>query len=355
MSMRVLLVTPDYPPPPGGIQTLIRNLERGLEYTGHNTRILHLSPDKHTQFDRIPRVLPPSLNDLQYWPYIDRLTRETNREIRDWQPDVVHTLHVVTWPALRAAQDSKVPGVVSTHALELSADNLVESAFRYANSIHAVSEFTGGLCHEQNPNSPVNVIYPSISIPNTIPKPTPDGPIFCISRLVRRKNVENLVKAWKNLPNDFRERHGLVIAGDGEQRERIEAVAASESTISVLGRVSESRKSQLLSEASAFVLTPTRQNYDVEGFGIVYLEAQASGTPVIGSNTGGVPEAVGNAGLLVDSPEDPAEITQAIQRLLTNNQLYASCYSAIAEQLPQFSLINIAQQHIKSYNRLNRH
>ena len=63
--------------------------------------------------------------------------------------------------------------------------------------------------------------------------------------------------------------------------------------------------------------------FEFEGFGIVFLEANACGKPVIGGRSGGIPEAVihGETGLLVD-PNNPQEVFEAIVRLLTDD-LYA--------------------------------
>jgi phosphatidylinositol alpha-1,6-mannosyltransferase len=70
---------------------------------------------------------------------------------------------------------------------------------------------------------------------------------------------------------------------------------------------------------------PSRQDlerHDVEGFGIVYIEASACGKPVVAGCTGGAPEAVldGETGLLVD-PEDPKAISDALIRILVDSDL----------------------------------
>src|SRR5262245_4526160 len=71
-------------------------------------------------------------------------------------------------------------------------------------------------------------------------------------------------------------------------------------------------------------IMPSRQDlaqHSVEGFGLVYLEANACGKPVIGGRSGGIPEAVvhGVTGLLVD-PDDPEDIANAVRTLLTNRE-----------------------------------
>jgi phosphatidylinositol alpha-1,6-mannosyltransferase len=64
---------------------------------------------------------------------------------------------------------------------------------------------------------------------------------------------------------------------------------------------------------------------DVEGFGLVFLEANACGTPVIGARTGGIPDAIrdGETGLLVP-PSDPEALTEAILQVLTQPDVAAT-------------------------------
>ena len=82
--------------------------------------------------------------------------------------------------------------------------------------------------------------------------------------------------------------------------------------IAFLGFLSEEEKLSWYATCNVFALVS-----DIEGFGVVYLEANAFGKPVVGGNVGGVPEAVvhGETGLLVNI-EDSAEIADAIVRLL---------------------------------------
>lgn len=91
-----------------------------------------------------------------------------------------------------------------------------------------------------------------------------------------------------------------------------------------LGLVPEEDLPDLYAASDIFVM-PSRQNlavHSVEGFGLVYLEASASGKPVIGGRSGGVPDAVvdGTTGILVD-PMDPDNIADAIRTLLNSPEL----------------------------------
>ena len=118
-----------------------------------------------------------------------------------------------------------------------------------------------------------------------------------------------------------------VIGGDGPDREKLEHLAAEQAVsdhVEFAGFVPEGRLAGMYAAADVFAMVsrelPTRG--DVEGFGIVFLEANAAGTAVLAGRSGGVEDAVvdGYSGLLVD-PEDPDQIAAALIRLLLDEDL----------------------------------
>jgi phosphatidylinositol alpha-1,6-mannosyltransferase len=115
----------------------------------------------------------------------------------------------------------------------------------------------------------------------------------------------------------------LVIAGDGRERGRLERLAArSPLCVKVLGRVSDEDRTALLGAADVFVMSCRSRwlGLEQEGFGIVFLEAAAAGVPQIAGASGGAQEAVlhGVTGLVVDHPDDPGEVAEALRALLAD-------------------------------------
>lgn len=92
---------------------------------------------------------------------------------------------------------------------------------------------------------------------------------------------------------------------------------------------------------------------DVEGFGMVLIEAAGFGKPAIAGNTGGIPEAVvnGKTGILVD-PEDPQAIANAIQRISTDRDLYTQMSQHARDYATHFSWDQTTRKIEKALERL---
>ena len=154
------------------------------------------------------------------------------------------------------------------------------------------------------------VIPPPVSVAATMPArpetPPADGPyFFTASRLVPYKNIRAIAEAFRELPE-----HRLIIAGDGPDRRRIAAAAGR--NVTLVGRVPDGEMRRLMSGARAFIFAAE------EDFGIIPLEAQAAGTPVIALGRGGALETVigsgpGRTGLFFADAQ-PETIAAAVRR-----------------------------------------
>jgi len=150
--------------------------------------------------------------------------------------------------------------------------------------------------------------------------------ILSVGRLVPRKGQDHLVKAMPEILRNCPEAH-LLIAGEGPLRATLEALIVLNEVkahVTLLGAVSDAALADLYAQADIFAL-PNREmpDGDTEGFGLVFLEANACGKPVVSGRAGGVVEAVrdGVNGLQVQG-EDIGDIAQAVSRLLNDAPLY---------------------------------
>ncbi len=162
----------------------------------------------------------------------------------------------------------------------------------------------------------------------------PKDYILFLSTLQPRKNLEGLIKAFRQLKQDLPELpHKLVVAGKpGWKFESILKTIEDNKDIAVyLNHVSEAEKSAILLKAAALVLPSF-----YEGFGMQILEAFAAGVPVAASNVSSLPEVAGEAAVYFD-PKDTSQIKSAIKNILLDRGLADRLREKGKERLEQFS------------------
>ncbi len=143
--------------------------------------------------------------------------------------------------------------------------------------------------------------------------------VLFVGRLAEKKGVTYLIEAMKNIDAK------LVIVGDGPlKNDLMQQAATQKDKICFMGSRTHEELIKIYASADVFVAPSiTAANGDKEGLGLVLLEAMASGLPVIGSNSGGIPEIVhdGENGFLTRE-KDSMAIAQKINDLLTNREDY---------------------------------
>ncbi|MCP4749893.1 MAG: glycosyltransferase family 4 protein, partial [Proteobacteria bacterium] len=145
--------------------------------------------------------------------------------------------------------------------------------------------------------------------------------ILSVGRLTKRKGHIQVLKALPYLISKYPHLHYL-IAGTGEESERLKRYIDEKRLtrhVTFAGDVDDAELRALYWSCEVFVLANRMLASDVEGFGMVFLEAGAAGKPVIGGRSGGAVEAVqdGVTGYLVDT-EEPREIADGIDKVFRN-------------------------------------
>ena len=143
--------------------------------------------------------------------------------------------------------------------------------------------------------------------------------LLSVSRLVPRKGMDNLIKAAAGLQRDHPNLE-LVIAGGGRDLSRLQAVAKrAGASVKFLGRVADEDLPSLYGSADIFAMLCRERwgGLEQEGFGVVFLEAAASGIPQIAGDSGGAAEAVahGETGFVVPAHRQNAYMTDALRDL----------------------------------------
>lgn len=336
---RVLLVAHDFPPRPGGMETVARHLAAALAALGLQVTVAttwRLGVPEVPGVRVVPLFTPtggPAGIDLQrdLWLTLDLLLRE--------RPDAVHLCNagLAPWvPVLRAVWPCRVSVHVHgndllapwVHAPGGSLRDAIGAGLQAADVVVPVSAFSAGLARAAGaPAERVRVVHNGVVAPG--PSEGPRSGVLTVSRLVPRKGHATVIEALALLPGvEYR----FTGRGDPLRRELLDRAAALgvADRVRALGVVPDAELAASYAGAAAFVLVPDdRDPADVEGFGVALLEAAAAGLPVVGSRAGGVPEALvdGVTGFLVP-PNDPAATAEALRRLLDDPALAARMGSA---------------------------
>ena len=335
MSLRVLWVTNDLPPRTGGIQQFVINLLRRV----HPATSVALGPGGDLgaeQADaaelhrtvRAPGPVLPTASTV-------RLVLDVARTHR---PDVI--VLGAAWPLgaiaarLRAALD--VPVVALSHGLEAGMASagggaLIARATRDLAAVTTISRFTADRLADHLRAARVSKLPPGVDVDRFTPQVSgaamrqrfgvPDAAVLvgCVSRLVRRKGQDTLLRAWPEIAHAHPDAW-LAVVGEGPLETRLQSqlrAMGPGSRVVLTGAVDWEQLPATYAALDVFAM-PCRTRWagvDVEGLGIVYLEAQATGVPVIAGRSGGAPETVldARAGDTVDG-RDIAAVTAALDR-----------------------------------------
>jgi len=226
-----------------------------------------------------------------------------------------------------------------------------------ANRIIAVSQHTKNdlTKHFKIPENKISVIYNGID--HTVFKPYQvkllDKPyILYVGSERPRKNLGRLFAAFAKLKPEFPELKLLKIGAAGRskeyRRDTIKQIADSGISQDVIfvDRASETDLAHYYSSA-ALLAYPSLY----EGFGLPPLEAMACGCPVVTSNISGLPEVVGNAGIIID-PYDIDSLAQAMKQVLTDNKKREEMVAKGLTQARKFSWERAAQETLKVYKKV---
>jgi len=334
---RTLVVTNDFPPRVGGVQQYVWTLLSRLP----PDRVAVLAPSwpgwrEHDAAAPFPVHRWPT---TFLWP-----TAELERRVRllaaEHRADVILFGHGFPLPWMAPGLAARgIPSVALTHGAELWIARTPALGWAQRRALGgvrratAVSEYTAErLRRAIGDEPPVTVLYPGVDTERF--SPDVDGSatrdqfgledrrvIVCVSRLVPRKGQDVLIRAL----GDVRRRvpdATLLLAGDGPSRAGLEALAAAEAppdSVVFAGEVSPEDLAGVYAAGNVFAM-PCRSRFagmEVEGLGIVFLEAAACGKPVVAGRSGGAVEAVcdGETGLVVEGTELKA-VALGLARLL---------------------------------------
>jgi phosphatidyl-myo-inositol dimannoside synthase len=333
-----LVVTNDFPPRVGGVQQYVYNLVANLP----PTRVTVLAP-RWPGWREHDEKLPFPV--LRFPPTVLLPTRDLAARVRialqTSEAEVVMFGHGLPLALLGPGLERRsVPYLVCTHgteywcALTPGLHALLRRATGRAERVTAVSRFTGQVVRTAVPlEVPISLLPPGVDVRRfglggggdevRHRYGLGDRPVvLCVSRLVRRKGQDVLIQAMRSISRRVPDAV-LLVVGDGPDRDRLLRLAADAPPGSVVlaGEIPDAHIPGHYAAADVFAMPcrSRRGGLEVEGFGIVFLEAAASGKPVVSGDSGGAAEAVvdGETGLVVDG-RHPGAVAEAISGLLAD-------------------------------------
>lgn len=352
--MKLLLVTQDFPPKTGGIETYCFELSKRF-YKAYDYFAV-LAPS-HPSSDAVDNELP---YDVFRVPVKDSLLPlavpfSLLRLIPKYKFDYV--FHAQWQTAMGSVLARMVTGYprkiyAAAHARELliqpfagnggSVSRLLNAGrkklFKQLDNFFPVSNYTGALLNKEGvPDNKIHVVGNGTDPEFFTPKNTTGlrqkigaeerTILFSVCRLVPRKGMDLVLYALRELLKE-RDDFLYLIGGSGEDEDRLKSLCSDldlDHYVQFLGRIPDCELPTYYSLADIFVMPARNNPPDVEGFGIVFLEANACETPVVGSNTGGIPDAIidGETGLLVDE-ENVTELVKALKKIMNDKTLAAN-------------------------------
>ena len=366
--MKIGLVCPYNITKGGGVNEIVLATHEELIKRGHTVRIITPLPRDAEVID-IPNIIfAGTSTDFRSPMHTTVQVSATSdpEKIRDMleheQFDILH-FHEPWIPLISrqilqqsssvniATFHAKVPETLMSRTVIKGVTPYLKSVMKYLHHLTAVSdsaaEYAAGLTDE-----PITIIPNGIDLKkyhkSKAVKPKGPKTILYIGRLEGRKGVKYLLQAYQLLSQGVEDVQ-LIIAGDGPNREKLELLAEDLKlpNVSFLGYISQELKVELLAQADIYCFPAIYG----ESFGIVLLEAMATGTVIVAGNNSGYSDVMQELGALsVVNPHDAVEFARRLKLLLENEVLRSVWQQWAAEYVQQFSYEHIVDKYEALYH-----
>lgn len=363
--MKVCLVAKTVDPKSGGLGRHVYELSESLSDLGHEVTVLTRQDSEVPEIDAdIVKVnfldlRQDVLNSYSSIPGLVNYLRKNSDKF-----DIVHGHGVIGFAqtiAKKISNDTKflytLHGVSDEHTSRLWLKPLARALFypedlavKTADGLIAVSEDTKkkairkyGLSEEY-----LKVIHNGVNLERFRSDYEFGNKILFVGHLISRKGPEKLLETFQMLENDFPQLE-LVYVGDGRMKEElIERVSNGdlEEKVTFRQNISEEELVDLYSE-SIFCMPSS-----YEGFGMVYIEAMATGAPVIATHGTAIAEVIedGESGILTS--RDPSDIEESIRKLIEDKKFRRSMSDSGKDKVSEYDWANIAKKTSEYYEEI---
>jgi phosphatidylinositol alpha-1,6-mannosyltransferase len=344
-SNRLCLFAFEYPPVSGGIARLCGGIGEALQRDGINAHVLTQNGVTPIQDFGLPKSRVDSRRPLREW----RAFQWLRHNLRT-QTATRHTAVCGVWypEGLIAYLAGVRRLVILAHGAELlpTLDRwrrplwkaLQKMVLEHADLVIANSDYTHRLVASSAPKARVETIPLAVDVERFAPgdkrlakiELDVSGKIVLstVARIHHYKAHDTVLRALAHLETSQRKQFAYLIAGRGPHEQQLKRLALElgiEEQVRWLGFVPEEDLPKIYRASDLFVLC-TRDapgERSVEGFGLAFLEAQACGTPVLGTRTGGIPAAIeeGEGGWLIEQ-DDVDSLAEILGRMISSPESF---------------------------------
>ncbi len=334
--MKIAILTPFFFPSLGGTERAIEMLAREFSALGHEVRILTLARGPDDARGDVPEevlvVRRPSPAEI----------------IRHMRWADVGLLNYLSLQLGLPALLSGTPYIVAHHHFPPRVKNARDAALHVLRALIAwrrpalacsqmLADLIGPNTHVAPNGYRDDVWRPS----DALSQERPIDVLF-VGRVVPEKGVTTFLKAIARLHGRWRPLKAVMIGpeGDGLSAETLAQEHGVKGVVEYWGALPSAMVAEAQGQAKVMAI-PSRR----EPFGIVALEGMAMGAAIVAANSGGLPEAVGSAGLLVD-PDDADAWAESIESLLESPEQRAELAAAASAHLVRFTARAMAQSYL---------
>jgi phosphatidyl-myo-inositol alpha-mannosyltransferase len=355
-SLRVGLLCPYSLTPPGGVQGQVLGLARALQSAGHDARVLAPCdgpPPEPWVISLGPSVATPANGSVAPVAPAVAAQLRTLRALHDERFDVLH-LHepLVPGPTVTALISHPAPVLATFHAAgESAAYRYLRPAVRWLAGridLRCVVSPAAEELARRYLGGEYDRLHNAIEVErfSTGDRWPTDGPtIFFLGRHEPRKGLAVLLEAMGHLPGDVR----LWVGGEGPETDDLRARHGDDERIEWLGRINDDERAARLRGATVYC-SPSISG---ESFGMVLLEAMASGTALVASDLDGHRNvATHDVDALLAPVGDAEALARALEQVLTDPALRERLVAGGDRRAAELDMGGLAGAYLDRYEAL---
>ncbi len=356
--MKIVEVNPFFHPYDGGIEHRIYDTSKRFAAMGHDVTVVtgQLSDGDPLEEEmdgfRVIRLKsrkikvynPPYISSKDVLPTLQSLDADVVDYHYRWAPSYNKALAAYDGPKVFTYHNMWGEGGGIVGKISEKSDNkFAKDVLSTFDHVIAVSNFVAqDLVARGYSQKYVSTIPPGLS-GNVEPGTGSGDYILSLGRLVPTKGLNYLVEAMKDVD------HKLIICGRGPEKKHIEKLIEKtglQDRVEMRGFVTEEERQSLMGECRFFVM-PSLQ----ESFGLAALELMSRGRPIVCSDADGLPDTVGDAGLVVPKADSKA-LAEAMNRMYDDDELRDSKAAAALEQVKEYLWENLIPRQEEVYRKV---